>query len=422
MPPSGKHFSYKNGILTADNIPIADIIRKTGTPVYIYSSTALLEPLREFQRHLRDMHHTICFAVKANSNISILRLLSSAGAGTDIVSGGELFRAKKAHISGDKIVFSGAGKTKTEIEEALSFGKNGIFSFNVESEEELGVLEATAKKLKKTAHASFRFNPDVDPKTHPHISTGLKKNKFGLERVEIIRVVKKYRKSRWIKFRGVSIHIGSQILSLSPFRDAFAKTKNLIAELDRILPYSLECVDVGGGLGITYNHEKAPSIQNYCQLIHEFFGDKSLHIILEPGRVISGNAGILVAKVLYRKTRPGKNFVIVDAGMNDLIRPALYEGKHSIIPVKLRRGPIQKCDVVGPICESTDCFASDYPLPRSLTNGDLVSFLSAGAYGFSMSSQYNSRPRVPEVLVTGDTYKILRKRESYADLLSGESI
>lgn len=430
MSHPNDHFFYKNGVLTCDGVSLIEIAESTGTPAYVYSAEAFLGGLRELQKGLSGMDATVCFAVKSNSNINILRMLAKAGAGVDLVSGGELFRAGAAGVPADRVVFSGVGKTPGEMAHALEFGDKGIFSFNVESEGELEVLSAVAthiggRKRDCTARVALRFNPDVDPKTHPYISTGLKKNKFGLERREILSIAKNIDRFPGIAFEGLSIHIGSQLLSLSPLNDAFRKARELIEELDEILPKPISYVDLGGGVGITYKDEKAPSLSKYCDLIRKHFGpkaglDRPLKILVEPGRSISGNAGVLLTEVLYRKSRKHKDFLIVDAAMNDLIRPSLYGSWHGIAPVRKRTGPSRKTDVVGPVCETGDCFASERPLPRSIEPGDLIAILSAGAYGFTMSGNYNSRPRPCEVLVHNREIEIIRDRETYEDLVRGE--
>jgi diaminopimelate decarboxylase len=426
-------FHYKNGILSSEGIPLTDIAKRTGTPVYVYSTEAFLNPLRQFQEGLKDVHHLICFAVKANSNISVLRLLAREGAGMDLVSGGELVRAEKANVAPQKIVFSGVGKTAEEMKLALHYQSQGIYCFNVESLAELTLLNEVALSLNLKAPVALRFNPDVDPKTHPYISTGLKKNKFGIQKSEIFSVVQSLNQFKGIQLKGLSIHIGSQLLSLSPLDDAFKRVGLLLQDLDPLLQKPLEFLDLGGGIGITYHQEKAPSISKYCQLIQKHFrkrlqADPKFKILIEPGRTISGNAGVLLSTVIYRKERKDKDFLVVDAAMNDLLRPALYESYHEIIPVKQTaqtkaRVPAKtliKTSIVGPVCESSDCFASNRPFPKDLKPGDLVAILSAGAYGFSMASNYNSRPRPPEVLIDQGEFKIVRRRETYEDLTRGE--
>lgn len=418
-------FRYRKNELTVDGVSLSEIADRTGTPVYVYTAEGFLKPLKELQKGLGKIDHLICFAVKANSNISILKLLAEAGAGMDLVSGGELMRAQIAGVSPEKIVFSGVGKTPGEMALAL---ESGIFSFNVESLAELAMLSTVAQELGRTASVALRFNPNVDAKTHPYISTGLKKNKFGIQRAEVLKVARNIENYPGIAFRGLSIHIGSQLTSLAPLNDAFRLSRELVEELNDVLPEPLSFIDLGGGLGITYKNEKSPEIRKYCELILRHFGPKAklshpLKVVIEPGRTIAGNAGVLLTEVLYRKENAKKDFVVVDAAMNDLMRPALYGSYHEIVPVdgKQARGPRKKTDIVGPVCESSDCFAGDRPLPRTVDSGDLLAILSAGAYGFTMSSNYNTRPRPPEVLVRGGKIEVIRERETYEDLLRREA-
>lgn len=422
------HFQFHAGALKADGIALESLAREHGTPLYVYSADAFLEPLREIQKGLSSLDLLVCFAMKANSNLALIRMLGQAGAGMDLVSGGELFRALRAGVSPDRIVFSGVGKTPDEMAYAL---EQGIFSFNVESGAELEALSTVAARLGKKAQVAIRFNPDVDAKTHPYISTGLKKNKFGIQRPEILKIARAIREQPQdypgIVLRGLSIHIGSQLLSLSPLEDAFKKLKSLVKDLDEILPEPLQFVDLGGGVGITYKNEKAPSLQKYCAMIVKHFGPKAklarkLKILIEPGRTLSGNSGVLLSRVLYRKERGKKSFLVIDAAMNDLMRPALYGSFHDIVPVDQKKAKSRKqdTDIVGPICESSDCFASGRKFPASVESGDIVAILSAGAYGFTMSSNYNTRPRPAEVLVAGGRARVIRERETYEDLIRGE--
>lgn len=431
-----QYFKYKNNGLSADGVPLAAIADAVGTPAYVYSEAAFLEPLRELQKGLEGLDATVCYAVKSNSNLTILRMLAEAGAGMDLVSGGELHRAGLATVPGERIVFSGVGKTPGEIAQALLYGDTGIYSFNVESVSELEMISEVARKLDRRARVALRFNPDVDPKTHPYISTGLRKNKFGISRREIVEIARGARRTSGglsgIAVEGLSIHIGSQLLSLSPLNDAFTRTRALMEELNGILPHPLRFLDLGGGLGISYRNEKAPPLGRYCELIRRHFGASGpkggkgarppLKILLEPGRVLSGNSGVLLTTVLHRKQRGQKDFLIVDAAMNDLIRPSLYGSYHEIVPVKRSRGadPLKRTDVVGPICESGDCFASARPMSSRIQQGDLLAILSAGAYGFTMAGNYNSRPRPPEILIRGGGFQVIRKRETYEDLVRGE--
>ena len=339
-------FKYSSGELKVDGLRLSEIAKKTGTPVYVYSARAFLKPLQDLQKGLRGIDHLICFAVKSNSNLAILKMLGLAGAGMDLVSGGELFRVRKAGVPGGRIVFSGVGKTEEEIEVALS---NKIFSFNVESLPELRLINRVAVRNKSQARVALRFNPDVNAKTHPYISTGLKKNKFGLNRKEIIWALPEISKMKGIVIAGLSIHIGSQLLSLKPLEESFLRLKDLAHEIEPKLPKPLEFFDLGGGVGISYDHEKpkSPSISDYCALIQKHFGSglkdlkkglKKKKIVLEPGRLIAGNSGVLVSEVLFRKKRAEKDFLIIDAAMNDLLRPALYGSHHDMLPVRKVQG------------------------------------------------------------------------------------
>jgi diaminopimelate decarboxylase len=419
------YFKYASSELSTDGVNLSTIARKTGTPVYVYSANAFLKPLQELQRGLKSIDHLICFAVKSNSNVSILQLLGKAGAGMDLVSGGELYRVTKARIPMKRVVFSGVGKTEKEIATALD---GGIFSFNVESLPELKLIDRVARAKKKRAGVALRFNPDVNAKTHPYISTGLKKNKFGMNRQEILALLPELSKLKGVELHGLSIHIGSQLLSLSPLEEAFQRLKELVVEVEKVVSEPLRFLDLGGGLGISYESKKirSPSIRDYCKLVLKHFGKKtafsSKKIVLEPGRLLSGNSGVLVSEVLFRKKRGPKDFLIIDAAMNDLIRPALYGSFHDLIPVKKTSGPTKLTDIVGPVCETSDCFATDRKISSGLQSGDLIAILSSGAYGFSMASNYNSRPRPPEVLIQNGKIKIIRKRETYQDLIRGEEI
>lgn len=417
-----EYFPYSNRVLTSESVPLRDIAQAVGTPVYVYSKQALLKPLEELKSGLSGLDFTICYAMKSNSNLSIVKTLTEHGAGLDLVSGGELFRAKKLKVPPEKIVFSGVGKTTEEIKAALSYGKNGIYSFNVESIPELQQINEVAKSVKRLARVAIRVNPNIDAKTHPYISTGLHKNKFGIPYSEIFSIIKQIKTLPWIRLTGLSVHIGSQILSLSPLKKAFQNVQQLIENASETLKDPLEFVDLGGGLGITYHREKSPSLQKYCELIQTYFSNQSLKVLIEPGRVLTGNSGVLISQVLYRKQTQGRDFLIIDAGMNDLIRPALYGSFHQIIPLHQKKPgeKMKKMNVVGPVCESSDCFAEKRPLPDSLRSGDLVALLSAGAYGMSMASQYNSRLRPPEVLVDQNRFQIIRTRESDSDLIRNE--
>jgi diaminopimelate decarboxylase len=416
------YFEYRNGEMFAEGVPLSRIAREVGTPAYVYSLGTLKRHFRVFDQSFAAVPHIVCYSVKANSNVALLRAFAKEGSGFDIVSGGELFRALKAGADPAKIVFSGVGKKQQEIEYAL---KSNILMFNVESEQELVALNDIAGGLDKKAPISLRVNPDVDPQTHPYISTGMKKAKFG---VDIKRSLETYRTAVSlpnIEVVGVDCHIGSQLTSVAPFVDALARVREY---LERVLAGSLmkegvriRYLDLGGGLGISYNDEMPPHPEEYAKVIVEGLEGLDITLILEPGRVIVGNAGILVTEVQYIKETDVKTFVVVDAGMNDLIRPALYGSYQAIRPVAERPAEPIIADVVGPICESGDFFAKDREIPRP-QRGDLLAIMSAGAYGFTMASNYNSHPKPPEILVDGDRYYVIRKRETFEDLINGEVI
>ncbi|MBN2058786.1 MAG: diaminopimelate decarboxylase [Deltaproteobacteria bacterium] len=411
------HFQYRDNELYCEKIPVADIAANVKTPFYLYSHATLKRHFNAFDDSFKGLRHLTCFSMKSNSSMAILRLFSREGGGADIVSGGELYRALKAGIDPGKIVYSGVGKTEKDLEYALN---SDILMFNVESSQELLLIDAIAERLGKRARVAIRINPDVDPKTHPYISTGLKKNKFG---IDIKNAVDEYKRALNLKnldVTGVSCHIGSQLTMVSPFMDAIKKLKGLISLLEDNNIH-IRYLDLGGGLGITYDKEEPPLPLEYGEAIKTELGKTDLTIILEPGRVIMGNAGILVTKVLYTKAGEEKFFIIVDAAMNDLMRPTLYGSYHAIQPVKQVERPKIRADIVGPICESGDFLAKDREVD-SFEQGDLIAVMSAGAYGFSMSSTYNSRPRVAEVMVKDDCYYIIRERESYEDLINGEII
>ncbi len=411
------HFQYQDGRLCAEDVPLEKIAKEVGTPCYVYSHATLSHHFKVFDGAFDEVPHLTCYSVKACSNIAIIRLFAKMGGGVDIVSGGELFRALKAGVPSQKIVFSGVGKTKEEMRMAL---KVGILMFNVESEAELFALNQVAKEMNKIAPIALRVNPDVDPKTHPYISTGLKKNKFGIDISIAKQLYLKANELSNINVIGIDCHIGSQLTTLSPFLDALERVKRLYKELVA-KGLDLKYLDLGGGLGIPYHEEEPPHPTEYAKAIMEAAKDLHCTLIFEPGRVIVGNAGILLTKVLYLKQNQEKNFVIVDAAMNDLARPSLYDAYHEIFPVKKEARDTFVADVVGPICESGDFLAKDRKMPK-VEAGELLAVMSAGAYGFSMSSNYNSRPRAAEVLVKGDEYFIIRERESYEDLVKLEKI
>jgi diaminopimelate decarboxylase len=416
------HFEYRNGEMFAEGVPLQRIAKEVGTPAYVYSLATLKRHYQVFDRAFAKVPHIVCFSVKANSNLALLRTFAKEGSGFDIVSGGELFRALKAGGDPKKIVFSGVGKKQDEIEYAL---RSEILMFNVESEDELVALNDIARGLGKKAPISLRVNPDVDPQTHPYISTGMKKAKFGVEIKKSVEAYKKAASLPNVDVVGVDCHIGSQLTSLSPFIDALARVREY---LDRVLVGSLQkegaqirYLDLGGGLGINYNDETPPQPEEYARAIIDGLEGLDITLILEPGRVIVGNAGILVTEVQYVKENDSKRFVIVDGGMNDLIRPALYGSYQAIQPVLKTEAETIIADIVGPICESGDFFAKDREIGRP-QRGDLLAVMSAGAYGFTMASNYNSHPKAPEILVDGDKYYIVRKRESLEDLINGEVI
>ncbi len=411
------HFQYKNDELYCESVSVSKIAEEIGTPFYLYSHATLKRHFKTFDNAFGAIERLVCFSAKANTNLAILRLFQSLGSGLDIVSGGELYRGIKAGFLPEKIVYSGVGKTIDEIDYALN---SGILMFNVESLEELTLIQTRAKTLNKQAPIALRVNPDVDPKTHPYISTGLKKNKFGIESDVALEVYKAAMKMEHIRIVGIDCHIGSQITDTTPFKDALEKIKLLINTLKE-LGISIQYLDMGGGLGITYADEDPPHPDEYAKVLVNSLKETSLTLILEPGRVIVGNAGILVTSVLYSKRGEIKKFIIVDAGMNDLMRPTLYDAYHAIEPVKKPKGDFIKADVVGPICETGDFLALD----RNIANvgkGDLLAVMSAGAYGFAMSSNYCSRPRCAEVMVHQDHFEVIRRRETFQDLNRGESI
>jgi diaminopimelate decarboxylase len=410
-------FHYVDNALWCEEVPVDRIAREVGTPFYLYSCRTLRNHFRAFDNAFSEIDHLVCFSVKVNSNIAVLRLFVNEGGGMDIVSGGELYRALKAGADPGKIVYSGVGKRIDEIEYAVN---SDILMFNVESPQELDSINETAARLGKKARIAIRINPDVDPKTHPYISTGLKKNKFGFDMESSLNEYRKARTLSHIDIVGVDCHIGSQLTEVAPFVDAMSKLKELIAVL-RSEGFDIRCLDLGGGLGITYNEEMPPHPDEYAQGIIDNARDLGCKLILEPGRVIVGNAGILVTKVLYTKSNSEKNFIIIDAGMNDLIRPSFYGSYHGIEPVLAKERRRWVADVVGPICESGDFLAKDRDLPR-VAREDLLAVRSAGAYGFTMSSNYNARPRVPEVLVNNGSFSVIREREQYADLIAKETI
>lgn len=412
-------FQYRQGELCCEQVPVSRIAKELGTPCYVYSHATLVRHIRAYDSAFKSIPHVIAFAMKANSNLAILRLMAKEGSGVDIVSGGELFRALKAGVPPSKIVFAGVGKNPDEIRGAL---KADILMFNVESSAELHAINDVAASMGRKARVALRINPDIDPKTHPYISTGLKKSKFGIAADRALEEFKLASSLGHIEVVGVHKHIGSQLTEVTPFVEALKKVLKLVESLkhDGI---NIQYINIGGGLGITYSDETPPLPKDLADAIAPLVRDLKVTLIMEPGRVIVGNAGILVTQVLYLKEGESKRFVIVDAAMNDLIRPSLYGAYHEIRPLTeagaLR--PKHQVDVVGPVCESGDFLAKDRALAE-VKPGELLAVMSAGAYGFVMSSNYNSRPRVPEALVKDGEIHVIRSRETFDDLIKGETI
>jgi len=405
------YFQYKNYELFAEDVPVSRIVKEAGTPLYIYSHRTFLQHLNAYKNAFDGYNHTICFALKANSNGAILKLLAKNGSGADVVSGGELFLALKAGIPAQKIVYAGVGKTDDEIAYAL---KSRILMFNVESSDELKAINSIAVRLAVKAPIALRVNPDIDPKTHPYISTGLRESKFGIPIEDALEHYGFAKKLSNIEILGIHKHIGSQITKVRPFVDALRKVLILADNLKRS-GINIKHLDMGGGLGIDYNGDSPPNPDDLSKAVLPLLRRYGFNLIIEPGRSIAGNAGILVTKVLYLKQHPKKEFIIVDAGMNDLIRPSLYNSFHNIIPVKKSGRKKVTADIVGPICESGDFLGKNRKMNRVM-QGELLAVMSAGAYGFTMSSTYNSRPRPAEVLVKGDKFYIIREREGRSDL------
>ncbi len=410
------NFELKNGALHAENCALERIATEFGTPCYVYSKNALSQAFARFQAGLVGTNHLICFAVKANPNIAILNLFAKLGAGFDIVSGGELARVLAAGGDPQKIVFSGVGKTAEEMRAALNAG---IFCFNVESASELKRLNEVAKSLGKIAPVSLRVNPNVDAKTHPYISTGLKNNKFGVAFEDAIAVYQAAAAMPNIVVHGVDCHIGSQITELAPFIEALDLVLGLVDALET-KGIKISHIDVGGGIGITYANETPPDFGNYAKAILDKIGNRNVKLLFEPGRALVGNAGVLLTKVEYLKPSEAKNFAIVDAAMNDLMRPALYDAYHNIVAVNPRAGNTETYEIVGPVCESGDFLGHDRAL--NLQEGDFLAIMSAGAYGMSMASNYNTRARAAEIMVDGDKTYVIRQREKIADLFAQETL
>lgn len=411
------HFDFHEGSLYCEQVPLSQIAAEVGTPCYVYSAATLRRHYRVFAAPLAAVPHMICYSMKANSNAAILKLLLNMGSGLDIVSGGELYRALRVGADPAKIVFSGVGKTVPEIEQALDAN---ILMFNVESEAELDRIQAVAAARDQVARVSIRVNPDIDPRTHPYIATGLYESKFGVDIDTARPLFGKAHAASHLELVGVDCHIGSQITELAPFLDALERIQHVVQEL-RAQGLPVRYLDLGGGLGIPYNNETPPHPDEYAREIVARSRAMDCTLVFEPGRVIVGNAGILLTEVQYIKSNYKKRFAIVDTGMHHLIRPALYQAWQQIQPVQPRTGEAEVVDVVGPICESGDFLALARELPP-LQAGDLLAVMGAGAYGFSMASQYNSYPRPAEVLVDGDRYHVIRAREAYADLVRGEQL
>ncbi len=409
-------FSYQDGALCAEKVPLASIAARYGTPCYVYSRGALESAYREFERASAERDVLICYSVKANSNLAVLNLFARLGSGFDIVSGGELSRVLAAGGTASKTVFSGVGKSEAELRAAL---RAGVLCVNVESEGEIERLAAVASSMDRIAPVSFRVNPDVDPKTHPYIATGLSQHQFGIPYDEAPRLYRKAAKLHGVRVVGIDVHIGSQITEVGPFVAALEKVLEFVDALDAT-GMRLEHIDLGGGLGIRYRDETPPAIGDYLGALFRRIGNRKLKILLEPGRSLVGNAGLLLARVEYLKHGVAKNFAVTDAAMNDLLRPALYDAWHGVLPVTRREGPVKRYDIVGPVCESADFLARDRDL--AIAGGDLLAVMSAGAYGMTMSSNYNSRPRPAEVMVDGKTAHLVRDREVAESLFASERL
>lgn len=407
---------YRDHTLYSEGVPLADVARREGTPCYVYSRAGIVERLRAYNQAFGDVPHKVCYAVKANGNLAILKLLAEAGAGFDIVSGGELFRVLKAGADPADAIFSGVGKTAQELDYAL---EHKIRSFHCESEPELALIDSLASRRRVKASVAIRVNPDVDAATHPYISTGLRKHKFGIDIAEAEGVYERAKGLGNVALEGVSCHIGSQIVDIQPMLEVFDKMVRL-AERLRAGGLPIRSLDLGGGLGVAYKPgDQALSICEFIRAMCHRVAGHGLEILIEPGRSIVAEAGALLTRVLYRKINGGRQFVIVDAAMNDLIRPALYHSHHEIIPLRQTESGTITADVVGPICETGDFLARGREIANVMP-GDLLAVCTAGAYGFVAASNYNARPRPPEILVEGDRYRVIRKRESYEDLVRGE--
>ncbi len=410
-------FKYRNSELHAEGVPVREIAEEVGTPVYIYSHNTLVQHLNAYKDAFDGQPHIICFALKANSNPAVLRTLAKNGGGADVVSGGELYLALKAGVPAKKIVYAGVGKTDEEIARAL---KAKILMFNVESSDEMAAINRVAGSMNVKAPIALRVNPDIDPKTHPYISTGLKESKFGIPIEEALENYRLAKKLPHLEVVGIHKHIGSQITTLQPFVDSLKKVIKLAKTL-KGEGIEIKNLDIGGGLGIPYDDERPPHPKELSKALRPLLKESGMNIILEPGRSIAGNAGIFVTKVLYKKQHTKKEFVIVDGGMNDLLRPSLYSAFHNVLPLKKNSRKKTRADIVGPICESGDFLAKDRDL-NNLSQGEMIAIMSSGAYGFTMSSNYNSRPKVAEVMVKGNKFYIVREREKYRDLIRGTKV
>jgi diaminopimelate decarboxylase len=409
------YFVHREGLVACEGVPLVRIAHRVGTPAYVYSSASIVAAYQGFHRGFRGVPHSICYAVKANSNLSVLRLVAAQGSSFDIVSGGELSRLQRIGVPGRRIVFSGVGKTKDEIREAL---KAGILLFNVESEAELDLLAGEASRLGCRAPASLRINPDVQAGGHAHISTGHHHHKFGIDWDDARRLYLHSLRDRRIQWQGISVHIGSQVLGLAPFHRAIKRVASFVRSL-AMAGIKLKYVDIGGGVGVRYTNERPFQVSEYAKTLAALIRPLHCHLLLEPGRAIVGPAGVLLTRVLYVKCNRGKTFIVVDAAMNDFIRPALYGAVHPITHVNKSTGSLIRADIVGPVCETSDCFLHDWPI-ETPEPGDLLALWGAGAYGFAQAANYNSRPRPPEVLVNKKTFRVIRRRESRHDLTRGE--
>ena len=408
-------FSYRGSRLFCEGVPVEEVAEQVGTPAYLYSRASIEQAYLSMDSALGSLPHTICYAVKANSNLGILHLFAALGSSFDIVSAGELYRLRRIGVPGNRIVFSGVGKSREDIREAL---RARVLLFNVESPAELDLLVAEASRFRARAAASIRVNPDVQAGGHPHISTGHHRHKFGIDWDSARRLYLEHRDSRWIEWQGISAHIGSQILTLAPYRRALARLAGFVRDLNRE-GIALRYIDCGGGLGIRYTAEQPPEKAAYAAELARAVRPLGCHLLIEPGRSLVGPAGVILMRVLYTKQNRGRTFVVVDAAMNDFMRPALYGATHPITRERRGSGALDRVDIVGPVCESGDCFVQDWPLGEVAAN-DLLVLWGAGAYGFVEASNYNSRPRPAEVLITGRRFRVIRRRESLADLVRGE--